>query len=224
MKIDQGHGTFALNIYDYFEIQHIAIINSQTLQGPLKDFANKSMEKEKLLAFGYIRENCKVMNIDLIAEDIIILLAIWVTICDSFDVYFSDPKIEIGEIEMEDGKMVVSTMSRIPRMVGEYDVSQTAFGKDIVKKGDVKTWKFQLLFKEENAKPEFLIGIIDDKILKRFKQTRFRDRVGDFTSSTTQGYGLWKGTTGAIRFYHKETGAKPYPYGQLFNYKLSELK
>lgn len=168
---------------------------------------------------GYVRNNCDSLNIEMIPNDIILLLAIWVTLSDSFDTTISDPEMEIKSIEIDPGVSVEAVSRKPIKTLGGWASAQTAFGKDIVKKGDVHSWRFQLVSKPA-AETEFIIGIIDKYILEQMQNKPNFTAVSDFTGSDCKGYGLWKGTGGNLAYYHVSGASLPYAYAASFKYKF----
>ena len=186
------------------------------------------MEPKDWLTFGYIRESCKTLNIDPIPHDIVILVAIWVVVCDSFDKQSCDPQIETKEIllEVEDGKRKFQAISRKP--MGYYGWSaHTAVGSYIIKNGCKQSWKFRSIRTNKMADIEFIIGIINTKKLHRLRKERDFDRIGEFTTQLLDGYGLYfvrRGRFSHFLFYHGNTYAtlSDYPYAILFNSRFRE--
>ena len=171
------------------------------------------MEEKELLAGGYIRESCKLLNIDLIPYDIILLLAIWVVISDSFDINISDPDITIEEIKIEDTASIAQA-ARAKAVKGNR-TAHTAFGASIITKGDKISWKFQVL-----SHAAFIIGIMNDNTLQKLQKEPDFKKIGDFTTQYGKGSGLWKGNLGGIGFYQGSVVKSPFRYGQLFTNKV----
>ena len=180
------------------------------------------MEKEELVTFGYLRESCKSLNIDLLPHDIMIMLVIWVILCDSFDETLSDPMIEIGEYKTETDKNMVQTVSKKAAKYSNFQwpTRHSAFGRNIIEKGTQQSWKLQLIMTDKMTKIEFIIGIIDNKILQRLQKEEDFEKIGDFTRSEVNGYGLWRGSFGNFLAYHGTNFPRDYAYAALFDSKF----
>ena len=145
-----------------------------------------------------MREYCKHNSIDLLPSDIIELFVLWLSFCDRFVPDLSDDNIEILGAECQQVKV----------RAGGGHYCATAVCKDIVKKGEKQSWKFQVVDKE------VILGIMEDKVA-----VERAGKIRDFSSSKG-GYGLFLSD---MRKYLDDYNARVFEYAQQFEVKENDI-
>ena len=177
--------------YRTFEAKQTIIFKNFTSVQVKHSDSAMNRTKKNLLCFGFIRECCNEMHADLLPNDVIALLILWLSFCDHFVANLSTKDIEIKTITND--------------KYGEYQQIKkanlhgfsSAICQNIIKYGDKQSWTFRInqdkdkdLFLGEHGFRRVVLGIIDDEVaIRRNKNiTDFSDLQG--------GYGLYLSNMG----------------------------
>ena len=156
--------------------------------------------RRTLLVFGFVREICNNYKIQLLPDDLIKSLVIWLSFADRFDERLTHQEITIESIE--DGQY--GTYQRIDLDENADRRYRSAICEQIIKKGEEKTWTFK--FDSHPTDTDALIGIIEDDIV----QTEEPGSISDFSDLTEIGCAIYMRLN---RIYNKILQT-----GQYFNY------
>ena len=165
-----------------------------------------------LLTFGFVRDFCKNYNMD-IPDDIVFLFVSWLSFYAQFDRNLTHKHITIETKKTKDkyGEYQQVQISR--KAVGPW---RTAVSKNICKKGDIKSWIFQIGARKKYGDPKYLIlGIIDDMTVKRRKS-----RIQSFCAEKG-GFGLFLLNMG--RYFEKDLNHDKFEYGQQFELTHNDI-
>ena len=122
-------------------------------------------QRKELVVFGYIREFCKDLLLDLPPKDLIELFISWISFMDKFDKTKSHEIIQFIE-----DTLAIQPAHHYATAVATY----------IIRKGSKQSWTFKL------SRRGGLIGIVDNEIVETGASTN----IDDFTNSSHRGYGL----------------------------------
>ena len=122
-----------------------------------------SSHRVELVVFGFMRNYCQSINVELPTHDLIHLFAEWLSLMDRWD------KDHCHQC------MVITDCKATQPATGDHFA--TCVGQYVIKKGDKQTWKLRI------AGSDALVGILEDKIIKSHGKD-----IGDFTNKLYEGY------------------------------------
>ena len=164
-------------------------------------------KRKTLLAFGYVRKQHKLQNIEFLPEDIIGLFVVWLSFNDHFDKNKCHPALDL-ETDNE-----YQTLRMEDEDADEH-IYYSAVGWLIIEKGQKQTWTFPV-YKPNGYSyahgGSMQIGIMDDSILSSSNEPY----VDDFTNIKWNGWGLY--LYGMTR-YHNDQSDGGFEYAQQFKY------
>ena len=109
----------------------------------------------EVIIFGFVRVHC-LIALDKTPQDIIDLCLLFYTVGDEWDTITSDSRLVHDE-----GQIIISKPNDCITISRYY-----AFGKDTVKRGQKRLWKFKIIERDSNYKRVSIsIGIIHRKII-----------------------------------------------------------
>ena len=160
--------------------------------------------RKRLLVFGYVREYCKIKNIEFPPDDIVGLFLLWLLFTEHFDKHLSHPLMIIKSIDNETQNLSLNMEKT------RTDDWYTAIGNTVIEKGEIYQWKFKThgpLFRLT----EIILGVIENDMIDSNKA------IDDFTRELWNGWGLW--IRAMYRYHASDFNDGIYWYAKQFKFK-----